>query len=82
LTTSPTCGAFVPRHARPYAHLGETILEAARSYAADVEAGTFPGPEQSVFMDDEILADVLGRGGDDRAASNVPAEGIPLDRDL
>jgi len=29
-------GPFIPRHARPYAHLRETILEAARAYAADV----------------------------------------------
>jgi len=76
-------GSFIPRHARPYAHLRETILEAARTYAADVAAGTFPGPEQSVRMDDEILADVLGRSPLDRpaGAAELPT-GIPLDRDL
>ena len=36
-------GDFVPRHARPYAHVREAILEAAKAYAADVAAGTFPG---------------------------------------
>ena len=75
-------GTFVPRHARPYANLRETILEAARAYAADVQSGAFPGPEQTVRMDDEILAEVLGHSRDDRAGSDVPAGGIPLDRDL
>jgi 3-methyl-2-oxobutanoate hydroxymethyltransferase len=76
-------GSFVPRHARQYAKLRETILAAAASYAADVEAGTFPGPEQSTRMDEDILAEVLGQGGADRAShSETPAGGIPLDRDL
>ena len=75
-------GTFVPRHARPYADLRTTILEAARAYAADVQSGAFPGPEQTARMDDEILADVLGRSTDDRPGADVPAGGIPLDRDL
>ena len=74
-------GDFVPRHARPYAHVREDILAAASSYAADVIAGTFPGPEETVRMDDAVLDDVLGRGARDRA-TDVPAGGIPLDRDL
>lgn len=76
-------GSFIPRHARPYAHLRETILEAARAYAADVAAGTFPGAEQTVRMDDDVLADVLGRSALDRPADGgaLPM-GIPLDRDL
>ncbi len=60
-------GSFIPRHARPYAGLRQTILDAARAYAADVERGTFPGPDETVRMDDEILAEALGH---------------PLDRDL
>jgi 3-methyl-2-oxobutanoate hydroxymethyltransferase len=75
-------GDFVPRHARPYAHVRETILEAATAYAADVAAGTFPGPEQTVRMDDAVLDEVLGRGASDRPAGSIPAGGIPLDRDL
>jgi 3-methyl-2-oxobutanoate hydroxymethyltransferase len=82
-------GSFIPRHARPYARLRETILDAARAYAADVVAGTFPGDAESVRMDDEVLADVLGRGRQDghedrhEAGLGVtPAGGIPLDRDL
>jgi len=76
-------GSFVPRHARPYAQLRETIRTAAAAYAADVEAGTFPGPEQVTRMDEDVLAEVLGQTGADRPShSEAPAGGIPLDRDL
>jgi len=74
-------GSFIPRHARPYAGLRQAILDAARAYAADVERGTFPGPDETVRMDDEILAEALGQGQLDRPAI-VPVGGIPLDRDL
>jgi 3-methyl-2-oxobutanoate hydroxymethyltransferase len=75
-------GDFVPRHARPYAHVREAILEAATAYAADVAAGTFPGPDQTVRMDDAVLDDVLGRGTSDQPIGSIPVGGIPLDRDL
>jgi 3-methyl-2-oxobutanoate hydroxymethyltransferase len=75
-------GDFVPRHARPYAHVREAILEAARAYASDVAAGTFPSPEQTIRMDDAVLDEVLGRGSSDRPAGSIPVGGIPLDRDL
>lgn len=43
-------GSFVgdirPKFIRRYADLDETITSALSSYAADVRAGTFPGPEQ------------------------------------
>src|SRR5262245_44986533 len=71
-----------PKHARPCANLRESVLEAARAYATEVEAGTFPGPEQTVRMDDDTLDEVLGRGSMDRASDGVPLGGIPLDRDL
>jgi 3-methyl-2-oxobutanoate hydroxymethyltransferase len=74
--------AWHPRHARPYADLRGTILGAATAWAADVEAGTFPGPEQTVRMDDGVLDEVLGRTDHDRAGGAVPTAGIPLDRDL
>ena len=70
-----------PKHARSYADLREVILDAVRTYSADVAAGTFPGAAETVRMDDEILAEVLGRTALDRA-SGMPSEGIPLDRDL
>jgi 3-methyl-2-oxobutanoate hydroxymethyltransferase len=75
-------GDFVPRHARAYAHVRESILEAAIAYAADVAAGTFPGPEQIARMDDAVLDAVLGRGSSDRPGRSIPVGGIPLDRDL
>jgi 3-methyl-2-oxobutanoate hydroxymethyltransferase len=75
-----------PKHAKPYINLRETILGAAQAYAADVSAGTFPGPEQTVRMDDTVLEEVLGRSRLDASAggraSDIPAGGIPLDRDL
>jgi 3-methyl-2-oxobutanoate hydroxymethyltransferase len=74
-------GSFIPRHARPYAHLREAIRDAATTYAADVSNGSFPGPGESSRMDDAVLDGLLGRGGDDRA--EAPESGpIPLDRDL
>lgn len=70
-----------PKHAKLYANLHDTILDAVRTYAGEVSAGTFPGAEQTVRMDDAVLDEVLGRGAQD-AASSVPVAGIPLDRDL
>jgi len=75
-------GDFMPRHARPYATLRATIDAAARAYSADVEAGTFPGPAETVRMDDAVLDEALGRGASDRAIGAIPVGGIPLDRDL
>jgi 3-methyl-2-oxobutanoate hydroxymethyltransferase len=71
-----------PKHAKPYADLRGTILAAARAYADDVTAGTFPGPEQTVRMDDLVLDEVLGRTANDRDAQTPIPGGIPLDRDL
>ena len=78
-------GSFIPRHARPYAHLRETILEAAQKFAADVTAGTFPGTEESSHMDQTVLDEVLGRSALDRSEGvlgTAGSAGIPLDRDL
>jgi 3-methyl-2-oxobutanoate hydroxymethyltransferase len=71
-----------PRHARPYANLHDVILGAARAYRADVEAGTFPGPAETVRMDDDVIDAVLGHSPLDRPSRSIPAGGIPLDRDL
>lgn len=70
-----------PKHAKPYADLRGTILAAATAWAADVTAGTFPGPEQTVRMDDGVLEEVLGRTDSDLGMDMIPG-GIPLDRDL
>ena len=70
-----------PKHARPYTDLRGAILDAARAYASDVAAGSFPGPEQTVRMDDAVFDEVLGRSPLDWEGA-VISGGIPLDRDL
>ena len=40
-------GSWSPRFAKRYADLRGTLLQAARDYADDVRAGSFPGPEHS-----------------------------------
>lgn len=75
-------GDWVPKHARKYADLRGTILGAVERYRADVEAGTFPGADETVLMDPAVLDDVLGRSGADRADVRGELIGIPLDRDL
>ena len=37
----------MPRFVKQYADLHGVLLEAAKAYASDVEAGTFPGPEHT-----------------------------------
>ncbi len=69
-----------PKHAKPFADLRGTVLDAVGRFKTEVEAGSFPGPEQTVAMDDTTLDEVLGRGRLDRAAA-IDAL-IPLDRDL
>ncbi len=39
---------FVPPFVKQYAHLGETMVEAARQYIAEVQDGRFPAVEQPV----------------------------------
>jgi 3-methyl-2-oxobutanoate hydroxymethyltransferase len=74
---------FIPRHAKPYADLRGTIRAAAQAWADEVVAGTFPGPEQTVRMDEAVLGEVLGQSSLDRPThAAIPSAGIPLDRDL
>jgi 3-methyl-2-oxobutanoate hydroxymethyltransferase len=74
---------FMPKHAKKYEDLSARMSEAIKSYASDVSAGTFPGPENSSSIDPEVLAEVLGTGVDDRPAPDMyVGEPIPLDRDL
>jgi len=75
-------GTFTPRHARHYAEVGATIEAAARAWAADVMDGSFPGPAETVRMDDTTLDEALGKTPDDRAEGMPTLTGIPLDRDL
>jgi 3-methyl-2-oxobutanoate hydroxymethyltransferase len=71
-----------PKHARPLANLRQVILDAAAGYAAQVADGSFPGPEQTVQMEDSVLDEVLGRSALDSAAGDAEATAVPLDRDL
>jgi 3-methyl-2-oxobutanoate hydroxymethyltransferase len=72
-----------PKHARRFANLREDIVDAARTYAAEVAAGSFPGAEQTVRMEDDVLAEVLGQSPLDQGRETEPIGiAIPLDRDL
>ena len=85
ITDTLGLGDWTPKHARRYADLHGTILEAVGRYKADVEAGAFPGVAETVLMDAAVLDDVLGRGTADRAdraTDSMGLVGIPLDRDL
>ena len=46
---------FVPKHARRYADLGETIRNAVSAYAADVRSASYPADEESHSMKPEAL---------------------------
>ena len=47
---------FVPKHAKRYATLGETIGTAVRQYQEEVTSGAFPTREHSYAMDERLLA--------------------------
>jgi 3-methyl-2-oxobutanoate hydroxymethyltransferase len=49
---------FVPKHAKRYATLAETITGAVARYADDVRAHAFPGEPQSYKMSDDVLAEL------------------------
>jgi len=49
---------FVPRHAKRYAQLSDTIGEAASEYIAQVRAHTFPTEKQSYSLDEMVLAEL------------------------
>ena len=50
-------GAFVPRHAKRYANLGDEIVRAVSAYAGDVRSREFPGEAQSTHIDAESLTE-------------------------
>ena len=73
--------AWRPRHARAYADLRGTILAAVRAYAADVAAGTFPGPARPcAWTTRSSTRSSAARRS--TAGLGRPIGGIPLDRDL
>lgn len=46
---------FVPKHAKQYARLCDTIRSSVTEYITEVQAGTFPTAEHSPTMDESIL---------------------------
>lgn len=46
---------FVPKHARPFAHLAEEITKAVSDYASQVKEGSFPTEKQGYNMDKSNL---------------------------
>jgi len=49
---------FTPKFVKKYANLSQDILQALQKYKAEVEQGTYPGPEHSYHIQDEVLAQV------------------------
>lgn len=69
LVTHDLAGLYAgktPRFARRYADLGTELRQAAARYLSEVRAGTFPDASHSYGMDDEVLAQLYGNGGDGR----------------
>ena len=46
---------FVPKHARQYAQLGQTIVEATQSYIRDIETERFPDDSESFKLSESVL---------------------------
>ena len=46
----------IPRHARLFANLRQQITEAFQTYSAEVQAGTFPGPAETLDVDPTVFA--------------------------
>ncbi len=49
---------FVPRHARQFAKLAESMREAFATYVEQVEDGSFPTSRQSFNMDESVLEEL------------------------
>lgn len=65
---------FVPKHAKRYATLADTIGAALASYAAEVRDGTFPTMENGSQMDEqELRATLEGLDGAARPAHDAAA---------
>jgi len=49
---------FVPKHAKRYAHLDETVRAAIGQYVAEVRDGAFPTDRESFIMDESAFAEM------------------------
>lgn len=56
---------FLPRFAKRYVNVGETIDGALREFQQEVREGVFPSPEHSFAMDDAEYEALLAEIGDD-----------------
>ncbi len=50
---------FVPKHARQYARLAETIKEAISNYSQDVSSGNFPTSSHCTSIDENLIQDIF-----------------------
>lgn len=50
---------FLPRHAKRYARIAETMQQALESYAQEVRTHVFPTPEHTSSMDEQVLLDAM-----------------------
>jgi 3-methyl-2-oxobutanoate hydroxymethyltransferase len=50
---------FVPKHAKQYARLTDTIKQAVSEYRSEVESGAFPTEQQSFTMDENVLEGLM-----------------------
>jgi 3-methyl-2-oxobutanoate hydroxymethyltransferase len=54
---------FTPKFVKKYATLSENILLALKEFKREVEENSFPGPEHSYHIKDEVLDEILSRKG-------------------
>lgn len=48
-------GDFKPKFVKQFAEVGEVMKEAFQAYSEEVKAGTFPAPEHTFKIDDEVI---------------------------
>lgn len=49
---------YIPKHNKRYANLAEIISSAASAYLQDVQSGTFPGPDQTIYLKADELSSI------------------------
>ncbi len=54
---------FLPKHAKRYANLTETMKTAFQAYYDEVRGGVFPTKENSFIIDNSVLAEVKSQFG-------------------
>lgn len=55
------------RFVKEYARIGEQILQGLKQYVKEVKDGSFPGPEHSFKMDDDVAEYLYGSSGKPQA---------------